>query len=96
MADSVYGLTQASGTSGGNRARLTTALPMCTMAMRMSARPKQRGMLLDLGWAPRTVNQETNDLANGNCQAFHERLSVGGEQVAVVDAARNAGRSEDE
>ena len=46
------------------------------MAMEAAAQLEARSLSLHLEWTPRTVNQEADDLANGEFAAFDSALRV--------------------
>ena len=55
---------------------LTTAFPLCAVAMELSAQLEQRGAELFLEWAPRDSNKEAHRLADGCFEGVAEELRV--------------------
>lgn len=54
----------------------TMSFPLCCINMELSAQLEARGAQLTLNWAPRTHNQEANDLTNNRFEQFGPALRV--------------------
>ena len=55
---------------------MSTSFPLCVVAMEMAAQLEARGTVLHLEWAPRTHNQEADDLTNEAFGAFNPRHRI--------------------
>ena len=55
---------------------MTTAYPLCVVAMEMAAQLEHRGIELFLEWAPREQNREADCLADGDFTGFSGHLRV--------------------
>ena len=55
---------------------MTMSYPLCCVNMELAAQLEARGAKLELQWAPRTHNQETDDLTNERFEAFQGDLRV--------------------
>ena len=62
---------------------LTTAFPLCCVAMELSAQLEARGAELLLEWIPRGSNQEADRLADGHWDGFSPELRVVSDLVNV-------------
>ena len=72
----VTGLTDSEVSSAVVTRGLTTAFPLCAVAMELSAQLEQRGAELFLEWVPRDSNREADRLADGCFEGFAEELRV--------------------
>ena len=55
---------------------LSTSFPLCVVAMELAAQLENRNAELRLVWAPRTHNQEADDLSNGAVSGFDAAKEV--------------------
>ena len=73
---SVTGLTDSQVSAAVVSRGLTTAFPLCAVAMELSAQLEARGAGLFFEWIPRDANREADGLADGRWSAFSESLRV--------------------
>ena len=55
---------------------LTTAFPLCAVAMGLAAQLEERKAGLFPEWVPRAVNQEADRLADGRFEGFAKELRI--------------------
>ena len=72
----VTGLTDSQVSSAVVSRGLTTAFPLCAVAVELSAQLEARGAELFLEWIPRDANREADRLADGRWEGFDERHRV--------------------
>ena len=72
----VTGLTDSQVASQVLGREMTTAFPLCLVAMEAAAQLEARGLSLDLLWVPRGVNQEADALSNLRFEGFSEKHRV--------------------
>ena len=91
----VTGLTDSQVSSAVVRRGLTTAFPLCAVAMELSAQLEARGAELFLEWIPRDQNQEADRLADGQFDGFSEhhrvQADLGGVRWLVLNELLKAG-----
>ena len=72
----VTGLTDSQVSSAVVSRGLTTAFPLCAVAMELAAQLEARGAELFLDWIPRDANREADALADGRGEGFDPALRV--------------------
>jgi len=72
----VTGLTDSQVSAAVVTRGLTTAFPLCAVAMELSAQLEARGAELLLDWIPREQNKEADALADGRWVGFNQTLRV--------------------
>ena len=72
----VTGLTDSQVSAAVVARGLTTAYPLCVVAMELAAQLEERKAELFLEWIPREVNQEADRLADGRFDGFTRELRV--------------------
>ena len=80
----VTGLTDSQVSAAVVSRGLTTAFPLCAVAMELSAQLEARGAELFLEWIPREANREADRLADGEWEGFDvaHRVHVDFEKVS--------------
>ena len=66
----VTGLTDSQVSSEVVSRGLTTAFPLCCVAMELAAQLEMRSAELRLEWVPRNMNEEADRLADGDARGF--------------------------
>ena len=74
----ITGLTDSQVSASVVARGMSTAYPLCCVAMEMAAQLEQRGLDLALEWAPRDHNAEADALADGRVEGFDSAYRVGG------------------
>ena len=72
----VTGMTDSQVSAAVVSRGLTTAFPLCAVAMELAAQLEARGAELFLEWIPRESNREADRLADGRTEGFSEALRV--------------------
>ena len=72
----VTGFTDSFVSSSVASRGLTTSFPLCVVAMELAAQLEHRSAELFLEWSPRTMNQESDALADGRTNGFNPALRV--------------------
>lgn len=67
----VTGLTDSQVSANVLVRGMTTAFPLCCVAMELAARLEHRGVGFFLDWAPRDQNVEADALADGRLEGFN-------------------------
>ena len=73
---SVTGLSDSQVSAAVVTRGLSTAFPLCAVAMEFSAQLEARGAELLLNWIPRELNKEADALADGRWVGFNQTLRV--------------------
>jgi hypothetical protein len=73
----ITGLTDSQVSASVVARGMSTAYPLCCVAMELAAQLEQRGLDLTLEWAPRDRNVEADSLADGRFEGFSPGRRVG-------------------
>ena len=89
-AVTVTGLTDSQVAASVVSRWLTTAFPLCVVAMELSAQLEQRSAQLTLEWIPRCQNAEADALADGRFEGFSAgfRVAVDPDQMEWLVLSR--------
>ena len=74
----ITGITDSQVSAAVVSRGMSTAYPLCCVVMELAAQLEERGLELDLAWAPRDQNAEADRLADGKYDGFSEGLRRGG------------------
>ena len=76
---------------------MTTKFPLVAVLMELAAQLMQRGLSLDLNWAPRLQNLQADALTNADFRGFDParrvHVDVGGHQWLVLSDMLASGRA---